>query len=148
MVFHWSFSKRKSSQVSRTLLSILADLNNVVAFMVSTCSFISKSSRLFASLLGIVPSDQITIGITAIFMVHSLFNSLVRTRYISLFLLSFNFTLWSPVQQSLLFGSFSFFFFLQSLSLFVWPRLGHLLVSQNTGELCSHNSSGLILVCA
>ena len=36
MVFHWSLSDRKSPQVSRTLLSILAIFNNVVVWMVST----------------------------------------------------------------------------------------------------------------
>ena len=36
MVFHWSLSDNKSPQVSRTLLSILAVLNNAVIWMVST----------------------------------------------------------------------------------------------------------------
>ena len=37
---------RKSPQVSRTLLSILVDLNNVVVWMASTCPLISKSSSI------------------------------------------------------------------------------------------------------
>ena len=36
MVFHWSLSDSKSPQVFRTLLGILAVLNNVVVRMVST----------------------------------------------------------------------------------------------------------------
>ena len=44
MVFHWSLSDSKSPQVSRTLLSILAVLNNAVVWMVSTRPLISKSS--------------------------------------------------------------------------------------------------------
>ena len=44
MVFHWSLSDSKSPQVSRTLLSILAYLNNVVVWTVSTRPVISKSS--------------------------------------------------------------------------------------------------------
>ena len=36
MVIHWSFSDSKSSQVSRTLLSILAVLSNAVIWLVST----------------------------------------------------------------------------------------------------------------
>ena len=36
MVFHWSLIDSKSPQISRTLLSILAVLNNVVPWMVST----------------------------------------------------------------------------------------------------------------
>ena len=80
MVFHWSLSDSKSPQVSRTLISILADFNNSV-----------------------VPRAPITIGITITFMFHSFFNSLVRSRYLSLFTLSFNFTLWSTIPQVLSF---------------------------------------------
>ena len=47
MVFRWSLSDSKFPQVSRTLLSILTDLNNTAFWMVSTCPFISKFSSLF-----------------------------------------------------------------------------------------------------
>ena len=43
MVFLWSLSDSKSSQVSRTLLSILASLNNAEVWMVSTRPLISIS---------------------------------------------------------------------------------------------------------
>ena len=71
MVFHWSLSDSNSPQVSRTLLSILADLNNVVVWMVSTCPLISKSSSPFTKPLGIIPSALITTGITVNFMFPS-----------------------------------------------------------------------------
>ena len=44
MVFHWSLSDSKSPQVFKTLLSILADLNNAIVWTVSTRPLISKSS--------------------------------------------------------------------------------------------------------
>ena len=44
MVFHWSLRDRKSPQVSRTLLSSLADLSNAIVWTVSACSPISNSS--------------------------------------------------------------------------------------------------------
>ena len=47
MVFHWSFSDSKSPEISRTLLSILAVLNNAVVWMVSTRQPISKSPSPF-----------------------------------------------------------------------------------------------------
>ena len=47
MVFLWSLSDNKSPQVSRTLLSILAVLNNVVVWMVSTRPPTSKFSSPF-----------------------------------------------------------------------------------------------------
>ena len=44
IVFHWSVSDSKSPQISRTLLSILADLYNVLVWMVSIRPLISNSS--------------------------------------------------------------------------------------------------------
>ena len=83
MVSHWSLSDNKYPQVSRTLLSILTNLNNTIARPV-----ISKSSSLVSIL-----SDCIEIANCVIFMFHSFFNSLARS--LSLFPHSFNFTLWS-----------------------------------------------------
>ena len=80
MVSHGTLRDSKSSQVSWTLLSILADLNNAVVWMVSTCPLISKSSSSFTNPLGIVPSAPITIGITANFMSHSFFFVLLQSQ--------------------------------------------------------------------
>ena len=55
----------KWQQVSRTLFSILDDLENAVVSMVSTRPLISKSSTLFVNLLVTVLWAPITIGITA-----------------------------------------------------------------------------------
>ena len=83
MVFHWSLSDNKSPQVSRTLLSILAVLNNVVFWMVSNRP----------------PNAPITIGIIITCMFYSFllffFNSLASSRYLSFFSHSFSFILWS-----------------------------------------------------
>ena len=68
MVFLWSLSYSKSSQVFRTLLSIRADFNYDVVWMVSTCFPISKSSCLFTNPLGIIPSAPTTTGITVTFV--------------------------------------------------------------------------------
>ena len=71
MVFHWSLSDSKSPQVYRTLLSILAVLNNVVVWMVSTRPPTSKPSSPFNNPLVTVQSAPITIGIIVTFMFHS-----------------------------------------------------------------------------
>ena len=81
----------------------MADLNNSVVLIVSA-SLIFKSFRDLVS----VASAPVTTGITVIYMVHSFFNSLARARYLSLFLPSFSFILWSAVWQILLFGRFFF----------------------------------------
>ena len=93
MVLNWSLSK--SLQVSKTLLSILADLNNAVVWMFITCPLISKSFCPIINPSATVARAPITIGINVTFMFHGFFNSLGRSRYLSFFSLSFNFTQWS-----------------------------------------------------
>ena len=95
MVFLWSMSDSKLPQISRSLLSILADLNNAVFGMLSTHVLISVSSNPTINPLATLPRAPIRIGITVTFMFHSFFNSLARSKYLSFFSLSFNFTLWS-----------------------------------------------------
>ena len=95
MVFHWSLSDKKSRQVSRSLLSILAVLNNAIVWMVSTRPPTSKSSSPFSNPLVTVPNTPITIGIIVTSMFHSFFNSQARSRYQSFFSHSFSFILWS-----------------------------------------------------
>ena len=85
MVLHWSLSDSKYPQVSRTLLSILAVLNNVIVWMVSTHPPISKSSRPLNNPFVIVPKASITIGIIVTSMFHSFFSSLARYRYLSFY---------------------------------------------------------------
>ena len=79
MVFLWSLSDCKSPQVSRTLLSILADLNNSVVWTVSSRPVIYKSSGPCTNHLVTVPRAPITIGIIVTFMFHFfLFSSKVE----------------------------------------------------------------------
>ena len=95
MVFLWSLIDSKSPQVSRTLLSILTDLNSIVVWMVSTRPIISKSSSPFNNPSVTVRGAQIIIGINVTFMFHSCFNFQARSKYLSFFSLTFNFTHWS-----------------------------------------------------
>ena len=113
MVFHRSLRDNKSFQVSRTLLSILADLNNAVVWMVSSRLVISKSSSPCTNPLVTVPRAPITIDIIVTFMFHSFFNSLARLMYLSLFSHSFNFILWSTgtAKSTVLQVLFFLFFF-------------------------------------
>ena len=79
MVSHWSLSENKYPQVSRTLLSILADLNNAVVLIVSILPVISKSSSPCTKPLVTVQRAPISNGIIVTFMFHSLFNFLASS---------------------------------------------------------------------
>ena len=109
MVFQWCLSDNKSSRVSRTLLSILADRTNAVVWRVSTRSLISKFFSLCTNPLVTVPSTPTTTGITITFIFHS-FSILKQSlgiylsfRFLSVLLCG------QPERQSALFGKFSFF---------------------------------------
>ena len=65
--------------------------------MVSTRPPTSKSPRPFNNPLVTVLKAPITIGIIVTCMFHSFFNSLARSRYLSLFSHSFSFILWSEI---------------------------------------------------
>ena len=95
MVFHWSLSDSKSPQVSRTLINILAVLNNAVIWIISTRPPNSKFSKPFNNPLVTAPKAPITIGTIVTFMFHSFFNYLASSMYISFFSNSFSFILWS-----------------------------------------------------
>ena len=88
MVFHWNLSDSKSPQVSKTLLSILADIN-VVVWIDSTGPLTSKSSCLFSNPLITVLNAPITSGFIVIFMFLSISSTQIKSRYLSFFPLSF-----------------------------------------------------------
>ena len=112
MVFHWSFSDSKFPQVSRTLLSILAVINNVVVWMVSTRLPASNSFSHFNEPLVTVPNAPITIGIIVTFMFHSFFDSQARARYLSFFSHSFSFIMRSAgIAKATILQIIFFFFF-------------------------------------
>ena len=147
MVFHWRLSDSKSPQVSRTLLSILAVFNNAVVWMVSTQPPTSKSSRPFNNPLVTVPKAPITIGIIVTFMFHSFFNSLARSRYLSLFSHAFSFILWSAgTAKSTILLIFWFCWLL--LGLVFGPRLSDSFVYQSPTGVCACYFLGQVLGCA
>ena len=121
MVSHCSLSDSKSPQLSRTHLSILADLNNAVVWMVSTCPRIFKFYSPCTNPLVTVPIAPITIGITVTFCFALFFNFLARSRYLFPFSLSFNFTVWLAATAKSTIRKFSF---LLTANLVIWPRLG------------------------
>ena len=75
----------------RTLLSILADLNNAIVWMVFTRPIISKSSSPRINPLVTLPKASFAIGIIVTLTSHNFFSSLVRSRYLSFFSLFFQF---------------------------------------------------------
>ena len=123
--FHWSLTDSKSFQISRTHLSILADLNNVVAWMVSIYPLIFMSFSRNTNSLVTVLSTPFTICIIITLMFHGFVSTLARSRYLSLFSVSFSFIV-------LLARTASFFFLLRGQV--IWLRLDDPSVSQNPRE--------------
>ena len=110
-IIHWSLSDSKNSRVSRTLLSILTDVNKAVIWIFSFLHLISNSSNLFTKPLKIVPSTLTIIGITVTVMFYTFVIS--KSKYLSFFLLYFIFTwLFAKIAKSSRWQVFfSFFFF-------------------------------------
>ena len=99
-------------------------------------SSLQDSSQYFINPLVTVPRAPIMIGINVTFKFHSFFSSLVRSRYLSFFSLSFNFTLWSAGTAKSTILQILFFCWLL-LVLVVWPGLSDPFVWQNPrGVLC------------
>ena len=124
MVFLWSLNDGKSPQVFRTLLSILTDMNNAVVWIISTHPVISKSFCPCTNTFVTVPRAHITICIIITFMFHSFFNSLARSKSLSLFSHSFNFIPWSTGTAKSTSLQVLFFFFFSFL--LIIKRSGHL----------------------
>ena len=82
--FHTSLSDTRCPQISRTLSSILTDLNNAVVWMVSTGPIVSKSFSPCANTMVTVLDLIITNSITVTFMFHSFsqFSSKVEVLFI------------------------------------------------------------------
>ena len=144
MVFHWSLRDTKSSKMSRTILSILADFNNAAVWRVSTRPLISKSSSHFISSLVTVPSASITTDILAPFIFHYFFSSLARSTYLFFFSLFFPFypvvcqndkVYYSAGSPSCFFFLIFFFYFWLPLGLLVRPRMDDSFVSQSPREV-------------
>ena len=161
MVFLWNLSDSRSPQISRTLLSILADHNNAVVSMVSTHPVISKSPRPCINPLVSVLRALITIGITVTFMFHRFFQ--LPSKVLVLFLLfpfvQFHFVVYQDSKVLFflflffIFLSFFFFFFFfffgwVLLSLVVSLRLGDPFICQNPRGVCASHFLGQILDCA
>ena len=146
MVFHCSLNDSKSPQVSRTLLSILAVLNNVVVWMVYSCPPTSQSSSPFSNPLVTGSNTPITIGIIVTCMFHSFVNSLARSRYLSFFSHSFSFILWSAGTANRPFCKFSILFIIIRFGLQVEIKLS-VCMSNPIGVYVCH-SAGKMLGCA
>ena len=94
---HWSLSDNKPPRVSWTLFRIIAEV-----WMVSTCPLISKSSSNFSNPLGECSKYTNYNWYHSHFYVLYFLSSRARSRYLSLFYLSFNFIQYSSETVSLL----------------------------------------------
>ena len=96
VVFHYSLCDSKCPQVSGSLLSIRADLNNAV---VSICPLISSSSSPYSNPLGTFPNTSTTIDATVILMFHRFSSPLARSKYLFVFRF-LSFLLYEPPERA------------------------------------------------
>ena len=123
MVYQWSLSDSKSTQVSKTLVSILVDLNNGVVLLVSVSSSISNYFCPLTKRFGTVPSGLITICIIDSVIFHSFLGSLEKTKSLSLFYFSLIISLYSAgIVKSTIHYIFYFFHFLFFIYLFIFAN--------------------------
>ena len=134
MISPWNLSDSKSPQVSRTLLSILVDFNNVVVWMVSTRHLISKFSSTSTNPLATVPRAPITIGIIVTFMFHSFFQFPSKVLVLIL-LFTFQFYLMVNRDRKVHNSANSLFCWLL-LGLIVWPRLSDPFICLILWDIC------------
>ena len=151
-VRHWGLSYDKSPQISKALFSILADLNNTVALIISACPPISNSFGPFTNPLGIVSYAPITIGIIVTSIAFLIFWQCP--------LLFFAFRTVARRESPLFVRFYYYFFFLRFISSFlfyfcyllsglvIWSRINDLFASQNATEFYASHSPAEILVCA
>ena len=100
--FCLNLSDIKFPHVPKTLLSIRTDPNNAMVKMVSIHPLIFNCFSLLSKPLRIVLSETITIGITVTFIFYSFFCTLIRSKYLSVFSISFFFTLWCSLFSMLI----------------------------------------------
>ena len=131
-----------------TLLSILADFNSDIVWMISTRPLISKSSSNCINPLVTVPRTPITIGIIIIFMFHSFFNSLARSKYLSFCSVSFSFIIWSVATTKSTILQVLFFLLIITRSDHLAEIKWSVCISKSQGNSCisfSRTDSGLCL---
>ena len=146
IVFHGSLSECKSSQASRTLHSILADLNNAIVWIVSSRFLISKSSSLSTNPLVTVPTHQLQMLSPSLsFSID--FSILLQSPGIHLSF-RFSFTLWLSKTLKSTIRILRFFCCWLLLGLVVWPRLDDPFVSEYHRDVCESHFTGWILGCA
>ena len=148
MGFHWSLTDSKFPQVSRTLLSILAVLNNAVVWIVSTCPPTSKSSSPFSNPLVIVPKAPITIGMIVTRMFHSFFQFPSKVEVLILLFTFFQFYSVVSRDSKVDYFASSLFCYWLLLSLVFGPRLGDPFVCQSPIGVYVCHFLGQVLGCA
>ena len=144
MVFHWSLSDSKSRQVSKTLLCILADLNDALVLMVTIRTPISNSSSLSEPLETSLWAP-ITIGVAVSLMCNCFLSFLARPKYRYFFRVFFFYEVYSVVGSFTFSYSLYFFFVNYHKSGFLAAIKWFVCIAKSQRILWSN--SGRILVC-
>ena len=134
---------------SRTLLSIMTELNTAIIRMVLLVLLFPSHPVPFTNPSGIVLTAPIIVDITITFISHSFSSSHANIKHLSLFRFNLFLLYVLSEQQRPRLGRFIFYLFIfwLSLSLIVCPRLGDPFVSQSPKEVCGSHCQVRILGC-
>ena len=116
-----------SPQVSRTHLSILADLNNIRGLVISIPPLISIFTGVFSNPFGTFTNAPSITIITVTVMFYSFLSSLAKSVNFLAFFHNYSIICWNNKIHQISCFFFSWF----ALSLVIWPELGDPFVSQN-----------------
>ena len=149
MASRWNSSGTKYPLTSWDLLSIFAALNNAVAWVFSNRLLISKSFTPCTNPLVTAQSTLVIIGATVTLMFHNFFLFTSNVSWLTTLFTFFQFYPGVSWNRKVPYSAGFFFvlsFFLLSLDLTAWPRLGGLFVSQNPREVCSSHFPGRFII--
>ena len=125
--FNWILSISKFPQVTRTLLSILTDLNNDIEWIVVICLTISNSSSPLSKLWGTVQARQLEL----VYLSSSDSSTFLSLWQVPGTCRSFSFLFFSPYGPLRQYSSL----FYVDYHLVCWPWLGDRFLSHNSREL-------------